>query len=485
MIPTSHGRFPSHLASLVAHRLPTFGVVAPSDTILVRLFETIYFASLKTNESKPCRCTINFVHPCSEDSNSSTKSHTSGWTVVPFDEPIPLTVRSLLKLADAVDPNVSSVAISNDEDENLFIWGMVDQEIRYGDYVALTATVDPKRAGIFQATITGVGSVAVYKDFSLLGSLEQDSLISDYHDVLWEGPLHNRLRNNLDANLRDELASQHGEDALTHMSQVKDELLIRWQNSICRTLFNMQQYGHGGGLIIAPQSPGRELHDRGWPKNNRPQSDLIVKYNLLYDRLPKSLLRLAQHHILKRQTNKTIAAHCSSSDKTVPCDVHFESIQSQSELDRQRRELLGCVRFIASLSRVDGFVLMDRNLVVHGFGVETRSNSPLLEVDVAGDANATPGLFRKVPLSQFGTRHRAMLRYCDANEGALGFVISQDGDIRATMKHHGKLILWENINVQLAYRAENRGSLIDNFSPAIITGLFGHWMSTLSYSRSA
>jgi hypothetical protein len=352
---------------------------------------------------------------------------------------------------------------------------MVDQEIRYGDYVALAATDDPKRAGTFQATITGVGTVSAYKDFSLLGSLEQDNLIADYHDVLWEGPVHDRLRDNLDANLRDELAFNGGDDMLAHLEQVKDELLIRWQNSICRTLFNIQQYGHGGGLIIAPQFP------RGDDRSN----NLIVKYKLVYDRLPKTLFRLAQYHIIKRQTAEAIGAHCGTYDDTLPCHIHYESVQSQNDLDQQKRELLGCVRFIASLSRVDGFVLMDRNLVVHGFGVEARSDSELFEVDVAGDACAGARSFRKVPLSQFGTRHRAMLRYCDANEGALGFVISQDGDIRATMKHQGRLILWENINVQLAYRAENRGSLIDNFSPDIITGLFGQWMTSVTYSRSA
>ncbi len=145
-----------------------------------------------------------------------------------------------------------------------------------------------------------------------------------------------------------------------------------------------------------------------------------VKYDISYDRLPRALLRLAQHHIVKRQTAETIAAHCRTAGDTLPCEIHFDAVQSQKELDRRKSELLGCVRFIASLSRVDGFVLLDRSLVVHGFGVEARAYADLTEVDVAGDAKASSGLLRKAPLSQFGTRHRAMLRYCDANEGALG-----------------------------------------------------------------
>ena len=462
-------RFPYHLAKLVVQRLAEFNAVAPSDNVLLQLFETLYFASLKTDEARPCRCTINFLDPSHAD-NLTEQELSGGWTVIPFSEICPLSVRSLLKIADAADPTVSSLAVCSNEDGELFIWGMVDQEIRYGDYVSLNATEDPKRAGAFQATITGVGAVSVYKDFTLLGSLEQDNLIAEYHDVLWEGPVYDRLRKNLEATLLDELASQEREVALAHVAQIKDELLIRWQNAICRTLFNIQQYGHGGGLLIAPRCQVRDIN---------------VKYEVTYDRLPRALFRLAQHYILKRQTAESISAHCRNADDMLPCEVHFDAVRSQQELDRQKRELLGCVRFIASLSRVDGFVLLDKSLVVHGFGVETRAATELTDVDVAGDARASDHLLRKAPLSQFGTRHRAMLRYCDANEDALGFVISQDGDIRATMKHQGRLMLWENINVQLAYRAENRGALISNFSPATITGLFYRWMDSVTSARSA
>ncbi len=168
----------------------------------------------------------------------------------------------------------------------------------------------------------------------------------------------------------------------------------------------------------------------------------------------------------------TIAAHCSMQGDMLPCEIHFDAVQFQSELDRLKSRLLGCVRYIASLSRVDGFVLLDKSLVVNGFGVEARADTELTEIFMAGDAQASARLLRPAPLSQFGTRHRAMMRYCDANEGALGFVISQDGDIRATMKYQGKLVLWENINVQLAYRAENCGPIITDFSPATMSGLF-------------
>ena len=126
----------------------------------------------------------------------------------------------------------------------------------------------------------------------------------------------------------------------------------------------------------------------------------------------------------------------------------------RKQLEARKDEVLGCVRFIASLSRVDGFVMLDRSLVVHGFGVELRADSSLSEVWLAGDAHAHARWMRTTLLEEFGTRHRAMMRYCFEMPGTLGFVISQDGDVRAVTRIRDKLVFWENVNVQLAFRVE-------------------------------
>jgi hypothetical protein len=48
---------------------------------------------------------------------------------------------------------------------------------------------------------------------------------------------------------------------------------------------------------------------------------------------------------------------------------------------------------------------------------------------------------------ELGTRHRSMMRYCNAYPGSVGFVISQDGDIRAISKVKDILILWDGIRL--------------------------------------
>jgi len=116
----------------------------------------------------------------------------------------------------------------------------------------------------------------------------------------------------------------------------------------------------------------------------------------------------------------------------------------------------GCVNFIASLARVDGCVLMSSGLNVRGFGVEITCRNDPPEVSAAGDERATKAKLRRSDFSHFGTRHRSMMRYCYLNPESIGFVISQDGDVRAITRIRKRLVLWENVRLQDIQIAKHR-----------------------------
>lgn len=40
-----------------------------------------------------------------------------------------------------------------------------------------------------------------------------------------------------------------------------------------------------------------------------------------------------------------------------------------------------------------------------------------------------------------------MMRFCFAHPGSIGFVISQDGEIRAMARVKDRLVIWENLKV--------------------------------------
>jgi hypothetical protein len=424
--------YPGHLAKLVALRLAGGQGDAPPEVVLTRLLETLYFASLKTDEGRPILCTVNYVDPEDAGRVFAARRPADYWSHVPFDRPLPFDVRTLAKLARAADPAVSSLAVFRDRKNKLYIWGMVDQEPRHSDHISLDTTATPERPGLFQATITGVGNICVYRNDTLIGSLEQNTLVEEYHDVLWSGPVHDLLVGYLRSYLNESGASGQQPQA----ADLEGELLMRWINAICRILMNIQHYRHGGGLLITPRTS---------------LDGLNVKYTIRYDRLLRALRSMVESQTLYRSAGTPQGTPPDQQNDVLPYAGPLATA-AERELDDHKNEVLGAIRFIASLSCVDGFVLLDQRMVVHGFGVEVRTDNLLSDIHVARDSHANPKLLRLAELTQYGTRHRAMMRYCYDKPGSLGLVVSQDGDIRAMTRIADMLVLWENIDVQLAYQ---------------------------------
>lgn len=431
-------RYPRHLAKYVSARLVGENGRCPPETVLTTLFETLYFASLKTDEGRPCRFTLNYMDP--RDETTGTDWTADRWTAVRFEQPLPFDVRTLAKLADAADPSVSSLAVFSDDRGDIFVWGLVDQELRYADYTSLDSGEIPRRPGLFQAKINGVGNVSAYQDYTLIGSLEHDTLVAQYHDVIRSGPIHELLK----ASMRSTYGSFTELDPSKGLSanhEIENELLTRSLNAICRILLNIQQYRHGGGVLITPDSTPRAAN---------------VKYKLHYDRLPKAIASFVRAQLTRKRLQRDIADHFRGRDRSaLPRRLHEDHKTQRGQLETHKNEILGCVRFIASLSRVDGFVILDKSLVVHGFGVELRADSNLSEIWRARDSRAQPRLMKIGHLEEYGTRHRAMIRYCFEIPGTIGFVVSQDGDIRAMTRVGDKLVFWENVDVQLAFNVKN------------------------------
>lgn len=110
-------------------------------------------------------------------------------------------------------------------------------------------------------------------------------------------------------------------------------------------------------------------------------------------------------------------------------------------------EITGCIRFLASLARVDGLIWFDSNLRLKAFGTEIIIRDDPGKPFLALNSKATRT--RNLDLNHFGTRHRSMLRYCAANPNSVGFIVSQDGDVRAAAQVGNKTVLWDNIQIKV------------------------------------
>ncbi len=95
----------------------------------------------------------------------------------------------------------------------------------------------------------------------------------------------------------------------------------------------------------------------------------------------------------------------------------------------RRHQLWSMAASVGHLSALDGCVLLDRAMTVHGFGgtIETGAARPSPPTYVDSRTNAP--LAEERLLARFGHRHRSAFLLCKAVPNAIAFVISQDGDM--------------------------------------------------------
>jgi hypothetical protein len=307
----------------------------------------------------------------------------------------------------------------------LIVWGLIDQGNSYYQYINHDSEHRSNRPGIFQASITGVGGLVVYVNHDVIAGLRINRLIRGTFDALREGPIHRALQPGLKAFKRAVRAAPGG----AGMVRFENEIAERWLNSISRLLLRIQSYGHGGAILFAPR-----MHSEG----------LTLQYELNYSRLQTSLKKYAGLLVDAYEAREVIW----KAEKIYDSDV--DTLRGmENQLNECHLEVDSAIWFISLLSRVDGAVLIDSDLNVRAFGVEITKEATPMRIRKAGDANATPDKLTEISFSSFGTRHRSMMRFCSVVKSSIGFVVSQDGDVRAMTKVNGQLVVWENIRLQL------------------------------------
>ena len=107
---------------------------------------------------------------------------------------------------------------------------------------------------------------------------------------------------------------------------------------------------------------------------------------------------------------------------------------------------LDAARFVASLTAVDGAVVLTDKLRIIGFGAEVRvSSSGTDTIHVAKDTEASD--LSTAPFTGYGTRHRSSFRFVESVEPSVAFIMSQDGGIKATTKVNAKVVMWPYFEV--------------------------------------
>lgn len=399
----------------------------PAVGVLATLFETLYFASLKSEESERISCRIAFLDRSNPDPKPPERIPEDRWGHYALNAPIPYNVRNLVKLSKAVDPWASTLAVDTDSNGKLQIWGLIDQSVHYNTYVMKETDTGVEVPGIFQAVIEGLGDVAVYRRYVLLGALRQNRLVTQQRRVMENGPIHDKLLTSIKT-FQTQIAEKVG-DQYRLRDHWDESLKEMWISALCRILISIRRYGHGGAVLISSSKSG-----------------LKPKYSLQYDRLAKSLFRGGVLLVENTAFSDEIHELLDEEEDQMPVSLYLDDSVTEGDLEDTRNEMTGCIRFIASLSRVDGLIWMNTDLSVRGFGVEITTIEEPKAVMTALDSSGKKT--RPLDMNHYGTRHRSMIRHCAKDPDSVGFVVSQDGDVRAITKVDGQVFLWDDVRLQ-------------------------------------
>jgi len=425
---------PKDLAEAVHSELLRRTTSSPELVVLIELFESMYFASLKTEESKPVAFHVVYLNPENPDPKPPKVTVHNRWSCVRLAKPVPLRGANFLKIAVASDPRTSSFAVHQDSEGRLVLWGLIDQGNSYHDYVNFDSDSGPERPGLFQASITGIAHLVAYINYEKVAELKQNSLLRSAIDILQSGPVREALepgiRSHLEA-VQQELPEFFGGKPWDWQRPVVED----WLSAIRRLLLRIQNIRHGGAFLLT---------------SDQSLQGLSVKHKIVYDRLRSSLER---HAVAKAEqflaSDEIQQEFLEENAEEMPVGLHLDEIVAGYDLEEIRSELDGTIWFISLLTRVDGLVLLNHKLEVQGFGVEITVPNKPSEIFIAGDTGATEARLKKVNYQLYGTRHRSMMRYCANVPGSVGFIISQDGDVRVVTKVGDRLVMWDNIRLQL------------------------------------
>lgn len=404
--------FPKDLQSVIRTRweiVPDEQFTLPEDRILQRLLETCYHASFRTSEQRTVQCVVAYA-PIADIPEGALQL---------ANRPVVLTDSELVRLSP-VTQHRQTVIGCDQMDGWLRIWGFFEHGHAWvqhsgGDPPAIPIQPVDFPPDCLTVAIEGPGALTVSQGRTGLVRLRDGRIISPQENLLQsvQNPLGNFIHE-LIADLQP--SSLYGERShSTEESIGQRSLLNIYTTSILSILERVRLRQHGGSIVISRVPIGKQLAHITYAVSERAGLiDDIMAYKSLYD-----LLR--------------------TTDSTSDTAAELKHSQTELALGRTSRRLISGISQISLLAAVDGAVLLDHHLRLQGFGVRFPIMLPP-ETTVLDALSGSEHL-----CDQWGLRHQSVFSVCQACEQAMGFIVSQDGEIKAVKAVVGRLMFWDGL----------------------------------------
>ena len=429
-------RTPNHTPRDLAQRVHTKlsnTQFVPSIEVLQEFLQVVFLASLGTEEGGEIRCTFVYIRPGIPDPDPPRRIRLHRWTHTRFDKPIPFTVRSIMKAALSADPEISSFSVGL-TGQHLFIYGLFDQQAVYRESMRHERMGRFSPPGIFQVEIIGLGHIRVTAESGVLGELRHAELAPESLDVLNQGLIQNALsapRSAFISKVLDSICTQFGGRLAKEIADYTMSIAARrWTATIQRILFQTKAHAHGASFLFMDRNINEHLN---------------IRYGLSYNRVLETLEAAVVSQVLEIYFESKIGDELDDEVNELSTDDYLGATCARGDSDDAERALTNSIAFVSGLSRIDGLVLMMNDLTVLGFGVEARA--PDLSVPAVVSRKEQRSTGQVMSMDRYGTRHRAILRFCAAHVGTVGFIASEDGPVRAVLASTQRVTLWENVEL--------------------------------------
>jgi len=407
---------PLDLAGMVIqlHRLLSDRPDCPSPEEIRRACDILYASSLLKEEGRPVRARVIIAPP---DAFPLSDGPPEGVHAIRFTTPHSFSSNEIKRLSPAASFFHTAVAVWTDRDRGLRIWGLLNTGPRWMNLVA--GGRKPAGQAILHPIIhvRDPGWLLFYHDYQLIGEWRGREFHGPRMDVF-----QSRLLNERFAHLRLGLVQDLGDRCLPPNLSEADyaELCHLVSLQFIKRVINLvRTSGHGGTVVFLPSAESFRWID--------------CKYTYQSDEAGRRF-----PHLMKKIIRRVGQLCPEGSTLAQAWDVFRTS--KDAELDRLEEAFFELARFFSDLMLVDGAMVLDQAVGVLGFGGEIQVPHNVFRVFQAHDLESST--LTDWNVQSDGTRHRAVYRLCSVEPGVIGFVISQDSQVRMIANVDDSVMFW-------------------------------------------
>lgn len=403
-------------------------VLMPSEDAFPRIVNVAFNASLQTEEKRPTGFRLIYFSLDELERDREFDDPSNRYRIMPLENRRPFVASELVQIAAVADITRSLVCVCLDEKTNeLQIWGLLDTGESWWRVIQHQAFFGNPPPHFLTITAIRPGELSFSLHGNILVLLKDGKLSYPSRDPICSGPISHWLEHSREV-LYKQVLRELGIERWSEEQDNEGWPSFHYDCFLKRVLFNIQSIGHGGILILVPHeitSDDPRLSDR-----------VLLKYKPEFDYAWSYLTNFLENEY---EYDNVLSSSNSPDASTL---AHFRKFRNLVEDGgRLDEKIEDTAKSIASLTGVDGAVVITDQFRVLGFGGEIIAESSSLEyVTHATDKQ------KKTPIESLGTRHRSAFRFCSSFEDSVAFIFSSDGGVRATKRVGKKLLYWPDIN---------------------------------------